>query len=62
MDRVPRLVGDVEAALEDDLHLVVVVCINKRGSFLQAIEPGGYGLLWVFVLSVAGISYSVYNT
>lgn len=51
MDLGARLIRDVEAALDDDLHLVVGVLVHKRRALLQAVEPGRYGLLWVSFLS-----------
>lgn len=52
MHLVARLVGDIKTALEDDLHLVIGVLVYQRCPFLKTVEPGGDGLLWVFILPV----------
>lgn len=47
MHALARLVGDVEGALDDDLHLVVGVCVDEGGAFFEAVEACGEGLLGV---------------
>lgn len=39
------LVGDGAAALEDDLDLVVGVCVHEGGALLHAEEAACYGLV-----------------
>ena len=47
---VARLVTNVEAALYDDLHLVVRVFVHQRRSFLEAVETGTDWFLGVVML------------
>jgi len=35
---VARLVGNIEVAVNDDLHLIVVVAVDERSTLLQAVE------------------------
>ena len=43
MDFLARLVFDIEAAFDDDLHLVVGVGVDERGAGFEAVESAGYG-------------------
>ena len=44
VDLLPGLVGDVEFALHDDLHLVVRVRVDQRSACLESVEATGNGL------------------
>ena len=50
VDLVARLVADVEAALHDDLHLVVCILIDERRALLETVEAGANRLLGVVLL------------
>jgi len=53
---VARLVTDVEAALEDDLHLVIRVLVDQRRALLEAVEAGGDGLLGVVLIAAGNVT------
>lgn len=38
MNRLARLVGDVEAPFQNDLHLVVCVLVYQRSAFFKTID------------------------
>lgn len=43
MHCLPSLVGDIELALHDDLHFVIIVSVDQRRALLKAIEAGRNG-------------------
>lgn len=47
MDRLASLVLDVKLALQDDLHLVVGVGVDKRGALFESVDTATHGLLRV---------------
>lgn len=49
---VAGLVADVEAALEDDLHLVVGVLVDERRAFGEAVEACRDGLFGVRAVQI----------
>lgn len=52
----PCLVGDIEFALDDDLHLVVGVLVYQRRSLFEAVETCRYGFLRVDFIAGDGES------
>ena len=47
MNRLASLVANVELALQDDLHLMVGICIDKRRALFQSVDAAAERLLWV---------------
>jgi len=47
VDGLTGLIADVELALQDDLHLVVGISVNKGSSLLESVDATADGLLGV---------------
>lgn len=56
MDRLTSLVADVEFSLQNDLHLVIGISINKGSAFLEPVDTAADGLLGVDALIARDIA------
>ena len=56
MNRLASLVADVELALQDDLHLMVGISVNKRSSLLKSVNATADGLLGVDLLAAGNVA------
>ena len=56
MHRLASLITNVELALQDDLHLVVGISIDKGSSLLESVDATADGLLRVDLVAAGNVT------